>query len=451
MLNSLTINNIVLIDSLHIDFEGGLCVLSGETGAGKSILMDSLGLAMGGRSERELVRHGAAKASVTADFTLPEQHALWLFLDSQDLSHEGGQIILRRTLTQDGRSRAFINDRPVSVGLLAKVGDMLVEIHGQHDERGLLNSAGHRKILDDYGHTLINMRQFWIKTPLEGAMRQIGQLLATLLILTPLILTEVISSPGRAEVCLNPPGWLPENLPELLFNHHVWATEQLPPYLGDPRRLNLCQADLSGLDFSGANLTDADLSTTRLVGTNFSGADLNGVRLDGAYIQDSNFAGTNLKGASLRRVEITGSRFVDADLEAALFQDTKIQLSDFTRVRLDKAKFWRVDLSDLMMQNANLTGADFIRSSFEKIDFTGADLSQADLRQAKLRDIIFKDSLLYLTNLRRIDIGGDKRDVLAAFCRRLAQARDWQFSYRDKKLLCGGKILPGKHPLSGAE
>ncbi len=152
MLNSLTINNIVLIDSLHIDFEGGLCVLSGETGAGKSILMDSLGLAMGGRSERELVRHGAAKASVTADFTLPEQHALWLFLDSQDLSHEGGQIILRRTLTQDGRSRAFINDRPVSVGLLAQVGDMLVEIHGQHDERGLLNSAGHRKILDDYGH-----------------------------------------------------------------------------------------------------------------------------------------------------------------------------------------------------------------------------------------------------------------------------------------------------------
>ncbi len=151
MLNSLTINNIVLIDRLHIDFEDGLCVLSGETGAGKSILMDSLGLAMGGRSGRELVRHGTEQARVIADFFLPEQHVIWPFLKEQGLTHEAGQLILRRTLTADGRSRAYINDQPVSIGLLRQVGDMLVEIHGQHDERGLLNSAGHRKILDDYG------------------------------------------------------------------------------------------------------------------------------------------------------------------------------------------------------------------------------------------------------------------------------------------------------------
>ncbi len=170
MLNSLTIHNIVLIDRLHIDFEEGLCVLSGETGAGKSILMDSLGLAMGGRGGRELVRHGTDQASVTADFYLPDSHIIWSFLDGQSLSHEGGQIILRRSLSRDGRSRAYINDQPVSITLLREVGDMLVEIHGQHDERGLLNAAGHRKILDDYGHY----------DPLRAAVRQSHQNLISL-------------------------------------------------------------------------------------------------------------------------------------------------------------------------------------------------------------------------------------------------------------------------------
>ena len=151
MLNSLTINNIVLIDRLHIEFEDGLCVLSGETGAGKSILMDSLGLAMGGRHGRELVRHGTDQASVIADFHMPSPHNIWPFLEEQGIVSEEGQIILRRTLTRDGRSRAYINDQPVSIGLLRSVGDMLVEIHGQHDERGLLNSGGHRKVLDEYG------------------------------------------------------------------------------------------------------------------------------------------------------------------------------------------------------------------------------------------------------------------------------------------------------------
>lgn len=152
MLSSLTINNIVLIDRLHIEFEAGLCVLSGETGAGKSILMDSLGLAMGGRGGRELVRHGCEQASVVADFHLPDHHAVWPFLRESGLSGEAdGQVILRRSLTREGRSRAYINDQPVSISLLRETGDMLVEIHGQHDERGLLNPAGHRKLLDDYG------------------------------------------------------------------------------------------------------------------------------------------------------------------------------------------------------------------------------------------------------------------------------------------------------------
>ncbi|NOZ42687.1 MAG: DNA repair protein RecN [Alphaproteobacteria bacterium] len=151
MLNSLTINNIVLIDRLHIEFEDGLCVLSGETGAGKSILMDSLGLALGQRSGRDLVRHGCAQAGVTADFYLPTGHNIWSVFDQHGLDHDGGQIILRRLLNRDGRNRAYINDQPVSIALLREIGGMLVEIHGQHDDRGLLNPAGHRKLLDNYG------------------------------------------------------------------------------------------------------------------------------------------------------------------------------------------------------------------------------------------------------------------------------------------------------------
>lgn len=151
MLRSLTIRDIVLIDRLQMDFEDGLCVLSGETGAGKSILLAGLSLAIGGRGERELVRHGTDQGIVTADFDLDENHPVLGVLDEQGLDHDGGQVILKRIITNEGRSRAFINDQPVSIGLLRNVGDRLVEIHGQHDERGLLDVAGHRAMLDDFG------------------------------------------------------------------------------------------------------------------------------------------------------------------------------------------------------------------------------------------------------------------------------------------------------------
>ena len=151
MLVSLTIRDIVLIDRLQISVEGGLSVLSGETGAGKSILLDSLGLATGGRAERNLVRHGADQGVVIAEFSLPGDCPVWDVLNAQGLDYEPGQLILKRSLSQDGRSRAFINDQPVSIGLLRQVGEYLVEIHGQHDERGLLNPAGHRQLLDEYG------------------------------------------------------------------------------------------------------------------------------------------------------------------------------------------------------------------------------------------------------------------------------------------------------------
>lgn len=150
MLAALTIKNIVLIEHLTITFEEGLCALTGETGAGKSILLDSMGLALGMRAEAGLVRKGADKASVTATFDLPVIHPIWPYLKEQDLEVEE-DLIIRRTLTADGRSKAFINDQPVSVSLLKDIGDMLVEIHGQFDTQNLLNAKYHRGMLDEYG------------------------------------------------------------------------------------------------------------------------------------------------------------------------------------------------------------------------------------------------------------------------------------------------------------
>lgn len=151
MLVSLAIKDIVLIDRLRIEFEDGLCVLSGETGAGKSILLSSIGLAIGARGGKDLIRHGKDQCSVSAEFSLAEDHKVWSILKAQDIDCGEGQVILRRTVLKDGKSRAFINDQSVSISLLRTIGENLVEIHGQHDERGLLNPAGHRDLLDDFG------------------------------------------------------------------------------------------------------------------------------------------------------------------------------------------------------------------------------------------------------------------------------------------------------------
>ena len=151
MIVSLTIKDIVLIDRLQMDFEDGLCVLSGETGAGKSILLSGIGLAIGGRSEKELIRYGKDQGSVSVEMLVPDDHKVWNILKEQGLDVELDRVILRRVITKDGRSRAFINDQSVSIALLRKAGECLIEIHGQHDERGLLNPSGHRDLLDDFG------------------------------------------------------------------------------------------------------------------------------------------------------------------------------------------------------------------------------------------------------------------------------------------------------------
>ncbi|WP_070151576.1 DNA repair protein RecN [Sphingobium phenoxybenzoativorans] len=153
MLTNLSIRNVVLIEALDLEFGPGLGVLTGETGAGKSILLDSLGLALGQRADSGLVRQGEAQASVTATFAEPRaDHPARVALTGNEIDLEPGEpLIIRRTLKADGGSRAFINDQPCSAALLREIGGMLVEIHGQHDDRGLLNPRGHRALLDIFG------------------------------------------------------------------------------------------------------------------------------------------------------------------------------------------------------------------------------------------------------------------------------------------------------------
>ncbi len=155
MLTRLSIRNIVLIEALDLDFGSGLGVLTGETGAGKSILLDALGLVLGNRADSGLVRAGEEKASVSATFEFPDlPRAIRELLDDADIEFDQGEsLVLRRQLKADGGSKAFVNDQSVGVALLRDMAAALVEIHGQHDDRGLVNPRGHRALLDRFAGT----------------------------------------------------------------------------------------------------------------------------------------------------------------------------------------------------------------------------------------------------------------------------------------------------------
>jgi DNA repair protein RecN (Recombination protein N) len=154
MLSRLSIRDIVLIDRLDIDFAAGLAVLTGETGAGKSILLDAFALALGARGDQALVRQGAEQGQVTAVFEVARGHPARALLLAHNLANDipaEDELILRRVQFADGRTRAFINDQPVSVQVMKELGTALVEIHGQHDERALVDAATHRRLLDAFG------------------------------------------------------------------------------------------------------------------------------------------------------------------------------------------------------------------------------------------------------------------------------------------------------------
>lgn len=150
MLKSLSIRNVVLIDSLDIDFSNGFIVLTGETGAGKSILLDSLGLLLGNRAESSLIRSGTDKLSVTGVFEVSADNKIYKLANDYDLEIDG-DIIIKRIITADGKNKIWFNDQLISLKLLKELSSNLIEIHGQHDNQGLLNPATHCEILDDYG------------------------------------------------------------------------------------------------------------------------------------------------------------------------------------------------------------------------------------------------------------------------------------------------------------
>ena len=170
MLASLSIRNFVLVDRLDIDFSRGLCVLTGETGAGKSILLDALSLAIGGRADSSYVRGGldsSPKAMITATFDISNDHEALARLAENDIDmpESGDPLILRRTLTGDGRSRAFVNDQAISAAALRYIGETLIEIEGQFASHGLLDQANHRTALDSFGRLedrVMATRDAWI-------------------------------------------------------------------------------------------------------------------------------------------------------------------------------------------------------------------------------------------------------------------------------------------------
>src|SRR3974390_1581295 len=168
MLARLSIRDIVLIERLDIEFARGPAVLTGETGAGKSILLYAFALALGGRGDAGLVRHGAEQGQVTAVFDVPKDHPASVILSENGLDdpalQDSREMILRRVQLADGRTRAFINDQAISVQTLKAVGSALVEIHGQHDERALVDAETHRRLLDAFAgleKDVAGLEQLW--------------------------------------------------------------------------------------------------------------------------------------------------------------------------------------------------------------------------------------------------------------------------------------------------
>ncbi|HEY4113701.1 MAG TPA: DNA repair protein RecN [Rhizomicrobium sp.] len=177
MLATLRVRDLVLIDDVELDFVAGLNVLTGETGAGKSILLDALGLSTGARAgNRSSVRPGVQQGSAAAIFDVPRAHPARALVVDNSISADG-ELILRRTISADGRTRAFVNDEPVGVGLLRDVGATLVEIHGQADDRGLFDAGTHRRLLDQFGgHEELAAKVPALFGELEEALRRVDEL-----------------------------------------------------------------------------------------------------------------------------------------------------------------------------------------------------------------------------------------------------------------------------------
>ena len=231
MLRQLAIHNIVLVERLELEFEPGLGVLTGETGAGKSILLDALGLALGARADSALVRAGQEAASVSVEVDLPPGHPVTAVLREQGIEPEYDEaLIVRRTLKSDGGSRAFVGGASVPAGLLRDIGSLAVEIHGQHDDRGLLNSRGHRALLDTFAKLDLD--------PVGDAWAEVTRIEA-----------ELLDARSAAAVAERDRDWL---------EHASREIEALAPEAGEETRLAEERAAMQAGLKAGESLTGLD-------------------------------------------------------------------------------------------------------------------------------------------------------------------------------------------------
>lgn len=232
MLRALDIRDLLIIDHLELSFQPGLNVLTGETGAGKSILLDSLGFVLGWRGRAELVRRGASQGEVVVEFDLPDGHAAHAVLAEAGLPpSEDGVLILRRINTAEGRKTAWVNDRRCSGEILRALSGTLVELHGQHDDRGLLNPRGHRAILDDFANVadlLISVRQAW--TEMTRARKVVAA-------------TRAALDAVRAE--------------EEFLRHAVGELDQLDPQPGEDAALDVQRRQMQGAERIRGDVTRA--------------------------------------------------------------------------------------------------------------------------------------------------------------------------------------------------
>lgn len=220
MLKSLDIRDMLLIDRLELNFGSGLNVLTGETGAGKSILLDCLGFVLGWRSRADLVRQGAAQGEVQAVFDLPAEHPARAVLAEAGISVDDNELILRRVNALDGRKTGWVNDRRVSGEVLRQLSEVLVELHGQHDDRGLLNPRGHRALLDAFGALDLGpVRAAW------AARRDAARALAE---------AETALEAARQE--------------EEFLRHAVAELDKLSPEPGEEQRLDISRRAMQGAE-----------------------------------------------------------------------------------------------------------------------------------------------------------------------------------------------------------
>ncbi|WP_037307994.1 DNA repair protein RecN [Ruegeria halocynthiae] len=379
MLRALDIRDMLIIDRLELTFQPGLNALTGETGAGKSILLDSLGFVLGWRGRAELVRQGAAQGEVVAEFELPEDHAAHAILAEAGLPG-GGELILRRVNTAEGRKTAWVNDRRCSGEVLRALSETLVELHGQHDDRGLLNPRGHRAMLDEYagaGKHLAAVRAAW--TDMSRARKALAE-------------TESALAVMRAE--------------EEFLRHAVSELDQLDPQPGEDADLDARRRMMQGAE---RIRDDVARAFALLGGDGAEGAMSDAVRwLEGV----SDNAGGQLEAP----VAALGRALIELG-EAQDGVQTCLQALDFNPAELEAAEERLFAIRALARKHDVApddlgTFADTLRDRLNKLEAGDADL--ADQRAAvDAAQVAFDTAAAQLSTLRQQAAGQLDTAVMA--------------------------------------